>query len=275
MTFGVDGLTVRLASTEALSDVTVEIPRGEVTSVVGGDGAGKTTLLKALVGLVGHDNGAVHRPDADRLGYLPVGGGSWKSLTVDENVAFVGGAYGLTGDDLHRRANPLLEGAGLARVGDRLAGQLSGGMRTKLGFTLAMLHTPDLLVLDEPTTGVDPVSRVELWRMISQAVADGAAVVMSTVYLDEAERAASVVLLGGGRVLLKGRPDDLIAAIPGIVAEVHRPTNPSYAWRVGPVFHEWFPSSLPDSATVIRPNLEDACIVAELRTPTKIHGGTR
>lgn len=266
MTFGVENLTVRFGKVTALQDVTVDIPAGRVTAIVGGDGAGKTTLLRALAGLVEPDSGNVRRPDVDQLGYLPTGAGSWKDLTVEENVAFVGGAYGLTGAPLAERADPILERAGLAGAKDRLAGRLSGGMRTKLGFSLAMLHTPDLMILDEPTTGVDPVSRIELWRMISETVADGAAVVMATTYMDEAERAASVVLLVGGRVLLSGRPDDLIGAMPGAITVTESPTDRSLAWRVGPVFHEWLPSGTPGGVDTVQPDLEDTCIVAELQS---------
>lgn len=265
MTFGVENITVRLGKVTALRDVSVDVPAGRVTAIVGGDGAGKTTLLRTLAGLAEPNSGSVRRPGVDRLGYLPTGAGSWKDLTVEENIAFVGGAYGLTGALLAGRADPILERAGLADVKDRLAGHLSGGMRTKLGFSLAMLHTPDLLILDEPTTGVDPVSRVELWRMISETVADGAAVVMATTYMDEAERAASVVLLGNGRVLLSGRPDDLVGAMPGAVTVTDSPTDRSLAWRVGPVFHEWLPSGTLGGPDTVQPDLEDACIVAELR----------
>jgi ABC-2 type transport system ATP-binding protein len=275
VTFGVDGVTVRFGTVEALKDVTVEARGGEVTAVVGGDGAGKTTLLRTLAGLVEPDAGTVHRPGVDRLGYLPSGAGSWKDLTVAENVSFVGGAYGLFGADLAARADPILERSGLSGVKDRLAGQLSGGMRTKLGFSLAMLHTPDLLVLDEPTTGVDPVSRVELWRMISETVAKGAAVIMATTYIDEAERAASVVLLSSGRVLLSGSPDDLLGSMSGVVAATDAPTDPSLAWRVGPVFHEWFPSGAPAGARVVQPDLEGVCIVAELRSRAQAMGDAR
>jgi ABC-2 type transport system ATP-binding protein len=275
VSFGVEDLTVRFDKVTALDDVSVVVHRGEVTAVVGGDGAGKTTLLRALAGLVEPTSGVVRRPDVDHLGYLPAGAGGWQNLTVAENVSFVGGAYGLSGVDLDDRADPILERAGLADVKNRLAGQLSGGMRTKLGFSLAMLHTPDLLVLDEPTTGVDPVSRVELWRLISETVADGAAVVMATTYMDEAERAASVVLLSAGRVLLAGEPDELIAAMPGTIVETDAPVDPSFAWRVGPMFHEWFPSTVPDGATDVQPNLEDVCIAAELRDQLSSTGDTR
>jgi ABC-2 type transport system ATP-binding protein len=275
VSFGTDDVTVRYGEVAALDEVTVDLIPGEVTAVVGADGAGKTTLMRVLAGLVDPGSGSVRTPGAEHIGYLPSGVGIWKDLTVSENVSFVGAAYGLTGADLAERASPILEGADLLHVTDRLAGQLSGGMRTKLGVSLALLHSPDLLILDEPTTGVDPVSRVELWRMIAEAVANGAAAIMTTTYVDEAERAASVVLLGEGRILLSGNADDLIAAIPGAVAVVDLPTDPSLAWRVGPVFHEWFPDGPPDGVDPAEPNLEDACIVADLASQVPIIGRGR
>ena len=273
MTFGIDGVVVRFGDITALDDISVAVPRGEVTAIVGPDGAGKTTLLRTLAGLVDPVAGTIARPGVERIGYLPARAGSWQNLTVSENVSFVGAAYGLTGPTLAQRAGPILEGAGLADVTDRLAGKLSGGMRTKLGVSLALLHTPELLILDEPTTGVDPVSRVELWRMLSEAVANGTAVIMATTYMDEAERAASVVLLGEGRVLLSGPPDHLIAAMPGAVGATAIPTNASLAWRVGRVFHEWFPDGSPVGADALEPDLEDACIVADLASQATTVGG--
>ena len=168
----------------------------------------------------------------------------------------------MAGPDLEARATRLLTAAGLNDVRTRLAGQLSGGMHNKLGFCLAMLHTPTLLVLDEPSTGVDPVSRVELWRLISEAAANGTSVIMSTTYLDEAERAGSVVVLHEGRELLSGTPEQIIASCPGTVVATDSPQRPEFAWRSGAVFHEW----LPDAGSQTIPlTLEDVCIVATLR----------
>ena len=213
MTFGVQGVTVSFGRTLALDHASLAVNTGGVTAVVGGDGAGKSTLLRVLVGLVVPDSGVVRSTTINEIGYLPSSGGSWKDLSVAQNIDFVGGAHGLHGPELAARSDPLLAMAGLEQVTDRLAGQLSGGMRTKLGFVLAMLHQPRLVVLDEPTTGVDPVSRVELWRMISGAAAGGAAVVMTTTYMDEAERTSSVLMLSNGRSLLEGPPSESVATV--------------------------------------------------------------
>ena len=193
MTYAVRSAAVRFGDTLALDDVTLLVEPGSVVVVVGGDGAGKTTLLRSLVGEVQLERGRVDAPPPEAIGYLPATTGSWLSLSVGQNMDFVGGIYGLSGKDLASRRDELLVRAALLDSVDRLSSELSGGMRRKLGFCMAMLHDPPLLVLDEPSTGVDPVSRVDLWRLVSEAAAAGAAVVMSTTYLDEAERAASLL----------------------------------------------------------------------------------
>lgn len=198
--WSVRDLMVRYGQRTALDGVTLEITPGKVTAVIGGDGAGKTTLLRALAGVVKPAAGQVRRPDRRRIGYVAGAAGVYDDLSVDENVAFASAAYGLSDAERDRRVADLFTRTGLAGTGDRLAGRLSGGMRQKLAFVLALLHQPEVLILDEPTSGVDPVSRADLWRMIAEAAAAGAAVVVSTTYLDEARRAAHVVLLEDGRV---------------------------------------------------------------------------
>ena len=219
--WGVSGLTVRYGRRTALDGVDLAAPAGRIAVVIGGDGAGKTTLLRALAGGVRIAAGEVRRPARRRIGYVAGASGVYEDLTVDENVSVVAGAYGVTAAELRERAGELLRRTGLGGTGRRLAGRLSGGMRQKLAFILAMLHRPDLLILDEPTTGVDPVSRADLWRMIAGAAAGGAAVIVSSSYLDEAQRAAHVTLLDGGRVRASGTPDVVAAALPqaGAAAE--------------------------------------------------------
>ena len=212
--WGVSDLTVRYGRRTALDGVTLDVPAGAVTAVIGGDGAGKTTLLRTLAGVARPTMGTVRSPARRRIGYVAGASGLYDDLSVAENVAFVAEAYGVRGAELKARLAELLERTGLDGIGDRLAGRLSGGMRQKLAFALSMLHRPELLILDEPTTGVDPVSRAELWRLIAGAAAGGAGVVVSTTYLDEAERAASVLLLDAGRAIAAGPPEAIAAALP-------------------------------------------------------------
>jgi len=266
MTIAVRSAAVLFGGTLALDDVSLEVQPGSVVAVVGGDGAGKTTLLRALVGKVRLERGEVDAPSPQAIGYLPATSGSWPSLTVAQNMDFVGGIYGLSGRALVSRRDELLERASLLDVADRLASQLSGGMRRKLGFSMAMLHDPPLLVLDEPSTGVDPVSRVDLWRLVSEAAAAGAAVVMSTTYLDEAERAARLLALDGGRMLASGTLGEVLGSFDGAIGRTPTPHRRAWAWRRGRAFHEYWPAStgLPLDATAVIPDLEDVVIALSL-----------
>jgi ABC-2 type transport system ATP-binding protein len=265
MMYAVRSATVRFGQTLALDDVTVEVPGGSVVSVVGGDGAGKSTLLRALAGEVPLEGGTIEAPPKQRLGYLPASAGSWAALTVKQNIDFVAGIYGLAGAELTARRAELLERAALTPAAGRLAGQLSGGMRRKLGFVMAIAHRPDLLILDEPSTGVDPVSRIDLWRLVSEAAASGTAVLMSTTYLDEAERAAHLVVLDSGRILVHGSYDQVRAGFAGVVTQTGAPVRAQWAWRRGRVQHEYWPGAdPPPGAAVVAPDLEDIVIALSL-----------
>jgi ABC-2 type transport system ATP-binding protein len=255
----------------ALDHVSLRAQAGQVTAVVGGDGAGKTTLLRLLAGALAPDAGVVRRPAARRIGYLPAGSGVYPDLTVAENLAFRAVAYGLPAGAARERAEEYLGKAGLAAARDRLAGRLSGGMRQKLGVITAMVHRPDLLVLDEPTTGIDPVSRSDLWWLIARAAAAGSAVVFATSYLDEAERAGWVLALDGGRELAAGTPDAITAAVPGTLHPVAaRPAGEAgrRAWRRAGRWRVWEPPGFPGAAdgpgAPIRPDLQDAVTIAAL-----------
>ncbi len=266
MTYAVRSAVVRLGDTLALDHVSLVVEPGSVVAVVGGDGAGKTTLLRSLVGEVPLERGQVDAPPPIEIGYLPATSGSWPALTVAQNMDFVGGIYGLSGKALASRRDELLERALLRHSAGQLASQLSGGMRRKLGFSMAMLHNPALLVLDEPSTGVDPVSRVDLWRLVSEAAAAGAAVVMTTTYLDEAERAASLLALDGGRTLASGTLQDVFGAFDGAIARTARPQRRAWAWRRGREYHEYWPATadVPGDAVAVIPDLEDVVIALSL-----------
>jgi ABC-2 type transport system ATP-binding protein len=248
-----------------LAPVDLTVRPGTLTAVVGGDGAGKTTLLQVLVGAVVPTAGTVQSPPRQRLGYVSAGPGVHRDLSVDENLRFAGAAYGLAGPALATRMDELLAVTDLAGARDRLAGQLSGGMRQKLAFACAVLHAPDLLVLDEPTTGVDPVSRAELWRLVSTAVARGTATVFSSTYVDEAERADHVVVLDRGHVLTAGPPEAIRRAVPGRVARTVGAPAEHPSWRRGRTRHAWVADGpLPAGAREVEPDLEDAVVVAAL-----------
>jgi ABC-2 type transport system ATP-binding protein len=264
MTWGLDGVTVRFGARVALADVTVPVERSGVTVVVGGDGAGKSTCLRCLAGLVRPGAGRVSRPPKRRIGYVPATGGLYPDLTVEENLSFAARAYGVRAPD----HDGMLDRLGLAEARRRLGGRLSGGMQRKLSLGMALVHRPGLLVLDEPTTGVDPVSRMELWRLVSGAAADGAAVIVATTYVDEAERGTRAVLLDEGRVLAAGPATEIAAAVPGAVGRGRDDGGepPGGArWRRGTGWRVWSPSGdLPAGTEPVRPDLHDAAIVAAL-----------
>ncbi len=276
--WGLREVSVWHGNSLALDRVSLAAPAGQVAAVVGGDGAGKTTLLRCLAGAQAPGSGQVSRPDARRIGYLPASSGIYPDLTVTENLAFRAAAYGLTAAQAREQVAEYLDRAGLADAAGRLAGQLSGGMRQKLGLIAALVHRPQLLVLDEPSTGVDPVSRSDLWWLIARAAAAGSAVVFSTSYLDEAERAAVVLALDGGRELATGTPQQIVAAIPGTVRAVtERPPaqDEPRAWRRAGRWRVWDPPGTGRAGDVIQPDLQDAVTIAALARELQLAGGLR
>jgi ABC-2 type transport system ATP-binding protein len=259
MDWGVTDLEVSFGPVVALDGVTLQVPRGRVTAVVGGDGAGKTTLLRVMAGLIAPQRGQVRLPERRRIGYLPTRAGGFRDLTVEENLSFVASASGMR--EPAAPTTDLLQRTGLAPFRRRLARDLSGGMRQKLGVSMALLTGPNLLVLDEPTTGIDPVSRSDLWRLIAMAASRGTAVLVASAYLDEAERAESVLVLHRGRTLIAGSPAEVVATLPGAVVEVDTPRDRSHAWRHGSRWREWRPQGPPGD---LIPSLEDVVIAAQL-----------
>ena len=260
MSWGTAGLLVRFGAAIALDGVDISIEGGRVHAVIGGDGSGKSTLLRVLAGVRPADEGEVRRPPVGQIAFVSAGGGVFPDLTVSENVEFAARAYGMT--EWRERADDLLRRAGLTASSDRLAGRLSGGQHRKLAGTMALLPAPELLILDEVTTGLDPFSRMEIWRLMADAAAAGSAVVAATAYLDEAERAEQVVLLHEGRVLASGSPAAIVDAIPGSVEDVAEPDDPARAWRRGSGWRQWRPGAARREGTRLR--LEDAAIIGEL-----------
>jgi ABC-2 type transport system ATP-binding protein len=266
MRWGLEEVRVSRGRKVVLAEVTVPVDPSGVTVVVGGDGAGKSTCLQVLVGLVEPAAGAVHRPAKERIGYVPATAGLYTDLTVQENLDFSADAYRLSGRPRGRKTDEIVERIGLGQARRRLGGQLSGGMQRKLAVGMALLHSPELLVLDEPTTGVDPVSRAELWRLISRAAAEGTAVAVATTYVNEAARAASVVLLEAGKMLASGSPGDILRGVPGALGSAQGADRPTpQSWRRGTRWRVWAPTGrLPDGVQPVPPDFEDAVIVAEL-----------
>ncbi len=275
--WGAEEICVSYGKTVALACVSLSAPPGQVTAVVGGDGAGKSTLLRCLAGALAPDSGTVRRPAKQRVGYLPASSGIYPDLTVAENLDFRAIGYGISRRLARERAAEYLDRAGLAPAAGRLAGQLSGGMRQKLAVIAAMLHQPELIVLDEPTTGVDPVSRSGLWWLIARAAAEGCAIVLATTYLDEAERCASVLVLDGGRALASGTAEKIVAEMPGTLRAA--PAKPGgeaagRAWRRAGQWRVWDPGDgaadtgsgqgSGPAADLIVPDLQDAVTVAAL-----------
>lgn len=260
MSWGADDLVVHYAKKVALSQVSLDAPGGQVTAVVGGDGAGKSTLLRCLAGAQAPSAGTVRRPGKESVGYLPASTGLYPDLTVTENLEFRATGYRMSRAAARERVAEYLDAAGLTPAASRLAGQLSGGMRCKLGVIAAMLPKPGLLVLDEPTTGVDPVSRSGLWWLIARAAAEGSAVVIATTYLDEAERCGSVLVLDEGRVLAAGTSDEIIAAMPGVL-RASAVGGSARGWRRGGQWRVWDPDGTDGD---IQPDLQDAVTVAAI-----------
>lgn len=225
-----------VAEVHALNDVNLQVPHGGLVALVGPDGAGKTTLLRLAAALMPADGGDIRvlgldpatqsQQVQDRISYMPQRFGLYEDLTVQENLDLYADLHGVPADMRRERYGRLLHMTDLTRFTDRLAGKLSGGMKQKLGLACTLVRSPDLLLLDEPTVGVDPLSRRELWEIVQQMVAEEQlSVVVSTSYLDEAERCEHVVVLHQGQVLAQGHPQDLRQPARGKVWLAHPAVN--------------------------------------------------
>jgi ABC-2 type transport system ATP-binding protein len=224
----VEGLSRRFGAIQAVEGVSFEVRRGEMFGLIGPDGAGKTTTLRTLLGLLRPDAGSVRSCGLDplrerrllsaKVGYLSQRFSLYGDLSVDENVAFFAEIHDISGYAARRES--LLEMVRMTPFRDRLADRLSGGMKQKLALVCTLVHTPELLVLDEPTTGVDPVSRRDFWRLLARLQREGLTIVLTTPYLDEAERCTRVALIDHGRLLTVDAPDALRAGEPGVMVEL-------------------------------------------------------
>jgi ABC-2 type transport system ATP-binding protein len=223
------GLTKRFGSLTAVDRFTLAVAPGEAFALVGPDAAGKTTIMRMLVGIMDPDEGEARVLGCDtvteserlkeQIGYMPQRFGLYDDLTVAENMAFYADIYGVTREERARRMPELLGFANLTPFQARLARNLSGGMRQKLGLACALIHTPRVLFLDEPTFGVDPISRREFWEILYRLLGTGLTIFLSTAYMDEAERANRVGLLHHGQLLVVDSPKNIKASFEGELLE--------------------------------------------------------
>jgi len=227
------GLTKSFPGVRAVESLSFDVRAGEIFGLVGPDGAGKTTTLRMLAGIMPPDAGkatvagfdVVRDPEGAKhaLSYMPQRFGLYDDLTVNENIRFYADLFGVKRTEREERSTELLKAAGMSEFRKRLAGKLSGGMKQKLGLVCALIHRPKVILLDEPTTGVDPVSRRDFWRILYELVAEGVAILTSTAYLDEAERCHRVALLNEGKLLFCDTPANLKARIGKGVLSVIAP----------------------------------------------------
>jgi ABC-2 type transport system ATP-binding protein len=214
-------LTRTFDRTVALRDVSLTIDTGEMFALIGPDGAGKTTFFRIVTGLLKPTSGELRREGHKDFGFVPQKCALYTDLTIDENLALRAKLYGLETKAAKVRGEELMARVGLARFGARLAGNLSGGMKQKLALVAALLTKPDLLLLDEPTTGVDPMSRREFWTMLHQLHHEGLTIVVSTPYMDEAEYATRLGFIHEGRLLDVGTRSEILDRYPRQLFEVH------------------------------------------------------
>jgi ABC-2 type transport system ATP-binding protein len=216
-----EGLTKSFPGVRAVDGLSFDVNAGEIFGLVGPDGAGKTTTLRMLAGILPPDAGratvagcdVVRDPESAKhtLSYMPQRFGLYEDLTVDENIRFYADLFGVRKSERNSRSTQLLKAARMSEFRTRMAGKLSGGMKQKLGLVCALIHRPKVILLDEPTTGVDPVSRRDFWRILYELIAEGVAILTSTAYLDEAERCHRVALMHQGKLLFSDTPANLKA----------------------------------------------------------------
>jgi ABC-2 type transport system ATP-binding protein len=228
-----DNLTKRFGDLTAVNGLNMSVAPGELFGLIGSDGAGKTTTLRMLAGIMDPTDGEAWVLDrhtvreagaiAEDIGYMSQRFGLYSDLTVQENLNFFADLHSLPQRVRDEQVERLLAFSNLAPFNKRLAGNLSGGMKQKLGLACALIHTPRVLLLDEPTNGVDPVSRRDFWRILYRLLAEGVTILVATAYLDEAERCHRVGLIHQGRLLACDTPDNLRKLMTGTILELRSP----------------------------------------------------
>jgi ABC-2 type transport system ATP-binding protein len=235
------GLSRAFGELMAVQGLDLEVPAGEIFGLVGPDGAGKTTTMRLLASILEPSGGEawvagfhiVKQAEAvkEKIGYLGQRFGLYPDLTVQENIHFFADLYGVSRRHRQERMEGLLAFSGLGPFRRRKAAHLSGGMRQKLALACALIHTPRVLLLDEPTSGLDPVSRRDLWRLLHQLRREEVTILISTAYLEEAERCGRVGLMHRGRLLASGRPEQIKGMVRGAILEI-RPSHPWQAFQI-------------------------------------------
>jgi ABC-2 type transport system ATP-binding protein len=289
------GLAHRYGSRQALADLDLTIERGEIFAVLGPNGGGKTTLFRVLSTLIPLQQGAVRIADCDlatqptdvraRIGVVFQAPSLDRKLTVAENIDIQGALYGLAGRELRSRRDELLAQFGLADRARELTEKLSGGLRRRVELAKGLIHQPELLLLDEPSTGLDPAARSDLWRYLKSLREDrGTTVVLTTHYLDEADAADRIAILNEGRLVALGKPDDLRSEVGGDSITIDSPGPTELAAAISqkfgvaavvmdaavrlevPAGHQWIArlvEAFPGQIAAIRlgkPSLEDVFI---------------
>jgi ABC-2 type transport system ATP-binding protein len=223
------GLSRSYGSLPALVDLDLELKKGEITGLLGPDGAGKTSAMRLLTGLIRPDRGTVwlgeeevtgRRASSGRIGYMPQRFSLYPDLSVDENMRFYARVFGVPASLRKERSERLLHFARLTEFRRRRAAALSGGMKQKLALACTLIHAPEVLLLDEPTTGVDPISRIELWEILTDLREEGTTILVSTPYMDEADKCDFIVILQEGKALDRGTPAQLRERFPDQILEV-------------------------------------------------------
>ncbi len=224
------GVSRRFGSTIAVDGLSLAVPRGDIFALVGPDGAGKTTLMRLIGGALALEAGALFVDGIDvvrdtsvvqaSIGYMPQRFSLYPDLSVIENLQFYGSIFGVARADFETRAKTLLASFSLAPFQSRLAEKLSGGMKQKLALACTLIHSPSTILLDEPTAGVDPVSRREFWRILYTINRTGTTIFVSTPYMDEAERANHIAFMIAGRIVSSGTAAQLKADLDGEVVEI-------------------------------------------------------
>lgn len=245
MTDAADALSYRsvtksFGAVRALDGVELEIKRGEIFGFIGPDGAGKTTMMRMAMGIINPDEGeclllgsADRRAARERAGYVPQLFSLYTNMSVMENIRLFGSLYGKPEKAVEERAEFILSRVGLWGFRDRFAGNLSGGMKQKLALAIGLLNTPEILLLDEPTTGVDPVARREFWALLYQFSREGLTIAVSTPYMDEAELCTRKLFLNGGRILDIGTTGELLSRYPYKIMSLATDSREAGAWLSG------------------------------------------